>query len=210
MKTSERTANGSKRIFWHFRRNLLLPFFPFFFSIFKKILPFKTPGKTSRFEQRACNCEIRKNCRSTKCLLLSFIAYQDNVASLSAIAMSFLILIVLVSCEMLMPLASINFANAAVIQEFERNCTVIEQEKQFFDSTAPLERCIRPWSHGIRCQENECVCHGGVISFGQFAELQQRLLSSDDRDGDKNKLTIHLTSDSIQQKECEIFVPCLD
>ena len=109
--------------------------------------------------------------------------------------MSFLILIVFVSSEMLLPLASINFTDAAVIQEFERECAGIEQERQFFNSTAPLERCIRPWSHGIWCQENQCLCRGGVLSFGQISELQQRLLSSDDRQGDKDKLSINLTSE---------------
>ena len=99
--------------------------------------------------------------------------------ALSAMAMSFLILIVLVSSKMMIPLDCVNFTNAAVIQEFERECTGIEQERRFFESTAPLAGCIRPWSHDIRCGPHQCSCRGGEYSFGQVAELGQRLLSSD-------------------------------
>ena len=58
--------------------------------------------------------------------------YRDDDASLSAMAMSFLIIIFLVSCEMLMPLDALNFTNATVIQDFDRKCTLMEQGQQFF------------------------------------------------------------------------------
>ena len=40
----------------------------------------------------------------------------------------------------------------------------------------------------MQCRQNQCKC--GVFSFGQIAELQQRLLSSDDRQGDKTQIDI--------------------
>ena len=107
--------------------------------------------------------------------------------------MSFLILIVLVFSEMIMPLAALNFTNAAVIQDFERECTLMEQGQHFFESAAPLGDCTIPWRHGMQCRQNQCKC--GVFSFGQIAELQQRLLSSDDRQGDKTQIDIIRTSE---------------
>ena len=114
----------------------------------------------------------------------------DDDASLSAIAMSFQILIVLVSCEMFMSLDALSFTNAAVIQDFERECTLMEQGQQFFESAAPLGDCTLKWSHGLQCRANQCKCRGGILAFGQIAELQQRLLSSDDRQGDKAQIDI--------------------
>ena len=104
--------------------------------------------------------------------------------------MSFLILIVLVFGEMIMPLADVNFTNAAVIQDFERQCTLMEQGRQFFESATPLGDHTQPWIHGTRCQQNQCLCLGGILAFSQFAELEQILLSSDDRKGDKANISI--------------------
>ena len=107
--------------------------------------------------------------------------------------MSFLILIVLVSKEMFMPLADFNFTNAAVIQDFERECTLMEQGQQFFESAAPLGDCTLKWSHGLQCRANQCKCRGGILAFRQFAELEQSLLSSDKTEGDKAHLNIRTT-----------------
>ena len=106
--------------------------------------------------------------------------------------MSFLILIVLISSEMIMPLAAINFTNTEM-RDFERECSQMEQGHQFFESATPLGNCKTKWTHGARCQQNQCVCRGGVLTFGQFADFQQTLLSSDDREGDKDKVSINLS-----------------
>ena len=131
-------------------------------------------------------------------------AYRDADASLSAMAMSFLILIVLISSEMIMPLAAINFTNTEVIRDFERECTLIEQRQQFFESAAPLGDCTRPWSHGMQCQTNQCFCRGGVHTFGQFAELERRLLSSDNGSEVKAQLRVDV-SDLNTSKGMKFF-----
>ena len=118
IKTNERTANGSKRIFWRFRRNYLFCFFHL-----QKTKEFAVQGLqvwTPDSKYLASHFEIQKNCHSTRCLLLSFIECQDDDASLTAMAISFLILVVLISSEMMIPLATINFTDAVVIQELER------------------------------------------------------------------------------------------
>ena len=107
--------------------------------------------------------------------------------------MSFLILFILFSSEMFIPLAALNIKNTEAIRDFERECTLMEQGQQFFESAAPLGDCKVKWCHGMRCQPNQCLCRGGVLSFGQIKELEQTLLKSDDRAGDKNKVTIHLS-----------------
>ena len=71
--------------------------------------------------------------------------------------------------------------------------TLMEQGRQFFESAAPLGDRTQPWIHGTRCQQNQCLCRGGILAFGQFAELEQRLLSSDEREGDQAPLNIRTT-----------------
>ena len=135
-------------------------------------------------------------------------AYRDADASLSAMAMSFLILIVLISSEMIMPLAAINFTNTDVIGDFERECTLIEQRQQFFESAAPLRDCTVEWSHGKQCQPNKCLCRGGTVSFGQFTELEQRLLASDNGAEVKEQIRVqfsdHRTAKGMQNY-CTLF-----
>ena len=77
-----------------------------------------------------------------------------------------------------------------MIRDFERECTLMEQGQHVFESAAPLGDCTLKWSHGLQCRANQCKCRGGILAFGQIAELQQRLLSSDDRQGDKAQIDI--------------------
>ena len=110
-----------------------------------------------------------------------------------------------------MPLATLNFTNTEVMQNFERECTQMEQGHQFFESAAPLGGCKTKWSHGAWCQQNQCLCHGGVLSFGQIAVMQQRFLSTEEREGDQAKLCINLTElNTANLKGIRIFQPCLD
>ena len=75
--------------------------------------------------------------------------------------MSFFILLILFSSEMFVP--ALNITNTDEIRDFERECTLMEQGQQFFESAFPLGDCKVKWCHVMLCQPNQCLWWSIVI-----------------------------------------------